>query len=258
MMYLEAKNLHFSYNGNGELLRNINLKLEGGLTILLGPNGCGKSTLLRLLSGELIPTEGKVLLNGNPIRSCKGRDRAKHVSVLLQNTLPALDYTAEEIVTLGRSPRLPFWGPPTAKDLLQIRESMACFHVEHLANRLCNTLSGGERQRVMLSSVFANEPEILLLDEPTSATDVAHTLLILEKLKAYSEKKTVFMICHDLTLSANLADRILLMKDGSISISGTPEEVLTEENLKRIYDTQFSILTSPGGKKAILPEKRIQ
>ena len=256
-MILEAENLCFSYGNSGELLRNINLTLNGGLTILLGPNGCGKSTLLRLLSGELIPEKGRVFLNGKEIRSYRGKERAKAVSVMLQNTVPALDYTVEELVSMGRSARLPLWGPPTEEDRRFIRESMECFKVETLAKRTCNTLSGGECQRVLLSGVFANDPEILLLDEPTSATDVAHTLLILEKLKECSRKKTVFMICHDLTASANLADRILLMRKGTVFADGTPEEVLTEENLFRIYDTRFRILSCPDGKKAILPEQRV-
>ena len=256
-MILEAENLCFSYGNGQELLRNINLSLQEGLTILLGPNGCGKSTLLRLLSGELTPEKGKILLNGKEIRSYRGKERAKRISVLLQNIVPALDYTVEELVSMGRSARLPLWGPPTEEDLRFIGESMKCFKVESLAKRTCNTLSGGERQRVLLSGVFANDPEIMLLDEPTSATDVAHTLLILEKLKEYSRKKTVFMICHDLTLSANLADRILLLRDGTIFADGTPEEVLTEENLERVYDTQFRILSSSGGAKAVLPVKRV-
>ena len=228
-MILEAKDLCFSYGNGQELLRNINLSLQEGLTILLGPNGCGKSTLLRLLSGELTPEKGKILLNGKEIRSYRGKERAKRISVLLQNTVPALDYTVEELVSMGRSARLPLWGPPTEEDLRFIGEGMKCFKVESLAKRTCNTLSGGERQRVLLSGVFANDPEIMLLDEPTSATDV----------------------------SANLADRILLLRDGTIFADGTPEEVLTEENLERVYDTQFRILSSSGGAKAVLPVKRV-
>lgn len=256
-MILEAQDIHFSYKNTSELLCGVDLTLEKGLTVLLGPNGCGKSTLLRILSGELVPRCGTVLLDGTPIRKYPGRERAKHISVMLQNSVPVLDYTVRELVTMGRSAHLPVWGSTAKQDELLTEESMKVFRVDHLAERCCNTLSGGEYQRVMLASAWANDPQILLLDEPTSATDVAHTLLILEKLKEFSCRKCVFMICHDLTLAANIADRIVLMRQGKVLASGRAQDVLTEENLEKVYDSRFLIVPCPGGKKVFLPEAEI-
>lgn len=254
-MRLEVNDLHFAYEGSARLADGITFSLEPGMfTMLLGPNGCGKSTLFRMLTGELVPQSGEVLLDGAPIRSYPGRKRAACIGAVMQSAPPVLDFTVREYVAMGRGPRISAFAFPSAADQQAVQRAMEIFEVDHLAERACNSLSGGERQRVMLASAWANEPEIFLLDEPTSATDPAHTLLILKRFKEISRKKTVFMISHDLMLSANLADRLLLMRHGKILASGSPSEVLTEENIYRLYDIRVHVIRAGNGQLAILPE----
>ena len=255
-MRFDIEDLHFSY-GRNNLLSGLDLHLEPGkFTLLLGPNGCGKSTLLRLMTGELIPQQGKILLNEKNIRDYSGHERAVSLGVVLQSTAPALDFTVLEYVTMGRHARLSPFRPLSASDRTAVRNAMELLEVSHLAERPCNTLSGGERQRVMLASVFANEPGILLLDEPTSATDPAHTYSILELLHEHAAEKCVFMITHDLQLAGNFADRILLLKEGRIFADGSPEEVLTSENLQAVYDLKVRVEHTFDGSLMILPERR--
>ena len=254
-MRIEIENLFFAY-GKKELLRGIDLTLEPGkFTVLLGPNGEGKSTLLKLLTGELRPKSGKIMLEGRPIETFPGRERARHLGVVLQSAPPALDFTVREYVMTGRNARMSSFSEANEADRTAIRSAMELFQVEHLADRPCNQLSGGERQRTMLAAAWAVEPEIFLLDEPTSATDPAHTFAILRKFRECARCKTVFMITHDLILAGNFADRILLLKDGRIFADGTPEEVLTEENLLEVYGVRVSVGRAPNGALAILPEK---
>ncbi|MBQ9337032.1 MAG: ABC transporter ATP-binding protein [Lentisphaeria bacterium] len=254
-MRIETENLIFSF-GQKVLLDEIGLTLEPGrFTMLLGPNGSGKSTLLRLLTGELTPVSGSVKLDGRPVREYSGRDRARHLGVVLQSAPPALDFTVREYVLTGRNARMSPLAPPKQADLDAVEQAMRLFEVDHLADRCCNRLSGGERQRVMLAAAWAVEPDIFLLDEPTSATDPAHTFAVLKIFRECARTRTVFMITHDLIPAANFADRILLLKDGRIFADGAPEAVLTEANLLAVYGLHASVSRTPDGALAILPGK---
>lgn len=257
-MRCEARNLYFSY-GARPVLSGVDLTLEpGGLTLLLGPNGSGKSTLLRLLTGELTPARGEILLDGREVRRYSGRERARRLGVVLQSAPPALDFTVREYVLMGRNARMPVFSAPSAHDMAVAGNAMELFHVSSLAERPCNALSGGERQRAMLAAAYAAEPEIFLLDEPTSATDPAQTFAVLEILRARARTRTMLMITHDLMLGANCADRILLLKDGKIFADGPPEDVLTRENLLAVYGLAFAIGAAPNGAMTILPEKNLR
>ncbi len=253
-MNLRTENLCFGYEGN-RLLDSISLTLEPGrFTLLLGPNGSGKSTLLRLMTGELVPDSGSVLLDGRSIRSYRDRARARVLGVVLQTLIPAFDFTVEEIVMMGRSAWLSPLEMPGRADREAVRNAMKLLQVDSLAGRPCSHLSGGELQRVMLASAFAGEPKILLLDEPTSATDPAHTVEVLRLLRERSRACGVLMVTHDLQLAANCADRILLLKEGRLFADGTPEEILTRENIRDVYSLDASVFRTPEGGIAILPD----
>ena len=254
-MKIETQNLFFSY-GEKKLLEGISLKLEPGqFTVMLGPNGGGKSTLLKLLTGELRPDSGKVLLDGRPVGEYPGRERAKRLGVVLQSVPPALDFTVWEYVLTGRSARMSPFAPASRADKEAVLNALKLFQADHLADRPCNRLSGGERQRVMLAAAWAVEPEIFLLDEATSATDPAHTFAIMKLLRETARTRAVFLITHDLILAGNFADRILLLKDGRIYADGSPETVMTQENLLAVYDLHVSVSRAANGALAILPEK---
>ena len=254
-MKIETENLFFSYSEK-KLLAGISLKLDPGrFTVLLGPNGGGKSTLLKLLTGELRPDSGEVRLDNRPVGEYSGRERAKKLGVVLQSVPPALDFTVREYVLTGRNARMSPFAAASRADRTAVQNAMELFQVEHLADHPCNQLSGGELQRTMLAAAWAVEPEIFLLDEPTSATDPAHTFAILNLLRRCAETRTVFMITHDLNLAGNFADRILLLKAGRIFADGTPENVLTPENLLEVYGVRVSVSRAPNGALAILPGK---
>ncbi|MBO4632665.1 MAG: ABC transporter ATP-binding protein [Lentisphaeria bacterium] len=253
-MKIETENLFFSY-GDKELLKGISLTLEPGrFTVLLGPNGCGKSTLLKLLTGELRPDSGEVKLAGRPVREYPGRERAQCLGVVLQSAPPAMDFTVGEYVLTGRNARMSPFAAASETDRKVVWDALKLFQVEHLSDRRCTQLSGGERQRMMLAAARVAEPEIYLLDEATSATDPAHTFAILKILREWARTKTVFMITHDLILAGNFAERIILMKEGRIYADGTPQEVMTENNLRKVYNLQVSVSRAPNGALAILPE----
>ena len=254
-MKIETLDLCFSY-GEKELLKGISLQLEPGrFTVLLGPNGSGKSTLLKLLTGELKPDSGEVKLNGRSVGEYGTRERARHIGVVLQSVPPALDFTVREYVLIGRNARMSPFSAVSSADRTAVENAMKLFQVDHLADRFCNQLSGGERQRTMLAAAWALEPEIFLLDEAVSAIDPAHTFGVLKILRECAKTKTVFMVMHDLVLAGNFADRVLMLKDGRIAADGSPEDVLTAENLLRVYDLHVSVSRGPNGALAILPGK---
>ena len=254
-MKIETENLCFSY-GEKKLLSGISLTLAPGLfTVLLGPNGGGKSTLLKLLTGELCPVSGSVKLDGRPVQNYSGSERARKLGVVLQSPPPALDFTVWEFVLTGRNARMSPFAAASQADKAAVWNAMKLFQVDHLAGQCCNRLSGGERQRVMLAAAWAVEPDAFLLDEATSATDPAHTFAIMKILRETAGTRTVFMITHDLILAGNFADRILLLKDGRIYADGTPETVLTGENLLAVYDLHVSVSRAANGAMAVLPEK---
>ena len=253
-MNLRTENLTFGYEEK-RLLDSVSLTLEPGrFTLLLGPNGSGKSTLLRLMTGEFSPDSGTVRLDGKPIRSYRNRERARLLGVVLQTLVPAFDFTVEEIVMMGRGAWLSPLEMPGREDREAVWNAMKLLQVESLAERPCSHLSGGELQRVMLASAFAGNPQILLLDEPTSATDPSHTVEVLRLLRERSKSSAVLMVTHDLQLAANSADRILLLKEGRIFADGSPRDILTRENIREVYGLDAFVFHTPEGGISILPD----
>lgn len=234
-MKIAAENLSFSY-GEREILKNVSFEIPvGKLTFLPGANGSGKSTLLKLLCGLLVPQKGKVLLNGKDLQEYSPAARAKHLGVMLQKTPPALDFTAEEFVLFGRTAKLPRLAPPGEKDFAAVRNALCAVGMTDFARRRANFLSGGEFQRLVLASVLALESEVLLLDEPTSAQDPAQAAMIFDFLTRYACDKSILVISHDLVLARHFARHVLLLADGIITESGTPEEMLIPEKLRNLY-----------------------
>ena len=234
-MKLSAENLSFSY-GKREILKNLSLEIPAGkLTFLLGANGSGKSTLLKLLCGLLAPQQGRVYLEGKDLKDYSAVSRAKHLGVMLQKTPPALDFTAEEFVLFGRTAKLSRLSPPGEADLAAVSNALSAVGMTDFARRHANALSGGEFQRLVLGSVLALESEVLLLDEPSSAQDPAQAAMIFELLSRHVHNKSILVISHDLTLARHFAQHVLLLKDGTITDSGTPEQTLVPEKIKDLY-----------------------
>lgn len=216
-------------------------------TALIGPNGSGKSTLLRLLLGILAPDSGEISLDDRPLASWSRRDLARRVGVVPQNEEIAFPLTVRELVAMGRYPHLGPFRPEGPHDREAIENAMARCDVLDLADRLVQTLSGGERQRARLARALAQEPAILVLDEPTLALDIRHEMEIFEQIRnLVSTGVTVLLVTHNLNLAARYADAIYLLHTGRIAVSGTAEEVIRRDLLERIYDWPLRSLRHPG------------
>jgi iron complex transport system ATP-binding protein len=209
----------------------------GSLTGLLGPNGCGKTTLLKLLSGVLKPDLGSVRLGEREVRLLSARAIAQQIAVVPQETHPAFDFTVLEMVLMGRHPHLGAFQLEGPGDLAIAREAMTATGTVHLASRAYMTLSGGEKQRVVIASALAQQPQVLLLDEPTASLDLAYQLEIASLLKQLNQERGVTMVLatHDLNLAASLCDTLVLVRDGRVLMQGPTSTVLTSGTVEQLY-----------------------
>lgn len=228
---------------------------RGSFTGIIGPNGSGKSTLLRSLSRILKPTSGAVLLEERDLYELNAREVAKKMSVVPQETAVSFSFTVEEIVMMGRSPHLGRFQAESEKDYDLVHRVMDLTNTRHLAGRLITEISGGERQRVIVAKALAQEPEIILLDEPTSHLDINHQVEILNLLRRLNQEEhvTVVVVFHDLNLASQYCDSLLLMQNGRIYVMGKPDEVLTVDNIKEVYGTSVLIRKHPvTGRPAVM------
>ncbi|MCP3740883.1 adenosylcobinamide amidohydrolase [Rossellomorea sp. BNER] len=225
------------------VLKNISFSVEKGqLFGILGPNGSGKTTLLKMLSGVLPAYNGEILIKGNPINHYSFKDLAKVMAVLPQNTSEFFSYTVKETVSLGRYAHQNGWfNTWSEEDEITVQQVMKQTGIFEFQHHSIQQLSGGERQRVFLAQALAQEPEILLLDEPTNHLDLSYQKELLDLLKKWTieQELTVLSIFHDLNLAGLYCDQLLLLKDGQINIDSKPNEVLKEERIKNVYQTEI-------------------
>jgi iron complex transport system ATP-binding protein len=216
---------------------------RGSLTGLLGPNGCGKTTLLKLLAGVLQPDEGVVRLQDRALSGMTRRDVARRIAVVPQETHPAFDFTAMEIVLMGRHPHLGAFQLEGPSDVAIAREAMAATGTAHLSDRLFTSLSGGEKQRVVIASALAQSPEVLLLDEPTASLDLGYQLEVAALLHRLNREHgvTMALATHDLNLAASLCDTLVLMRGGEVIAEGATREVLTPATVQRLYGVEADV-----------------
>lgn len=233
----------FSYPGR-EVLKGISLEVGRGERFgLLGPTGSGKSTFVRLLSRVLKPKQGRILLGGRDLAGYSARDLARRVAVVPQETALDFPFSVLEVVLMGRAPHLGGFGFEGDRDIEAAERAMARTGVADLAGRFFHELSGGEKQRVVIARALAQEPEVLLLDEPTTFLDIKHVVDIFELLSTLSSAEgiTLILILHDLNLAALYLTRLALLKGGRLLACGDPEEVLTYRNIRETYDTDVYI-----------------
>lgn len=216
------------------------------LLAITGPNGSGKSTLLRIAAGVLKPEKGEVFLDDIPMASMERRTLARHIAFLPQEVTALFDYTVEEIVGMGRYPHTSGFGDWTARDREVVEWCLRETHTFTLRHRPLSHLSGGERKRALLASVLAQEPQILLLDEPTAALDIHHQIRFFSLLRKLREKGMgIAIVTHELNLAALFCDRLLLLQDGMRIAEGRPEEVLGERHLETVYGRDVLLLRHP-------------
>ena len=236
-MPLEIQDMD-AYYGSTKILDSINFSASHGeLMGIIGPNGSGKTTLLRTISRILKPKVGAILLEGRDVQGMKDREFSRNFAAVPQDTTINFDFSALDIVIMGRSPHLGRLELETEKDIEIARRSMELTNCWRLAERPITELSGGERQLVIIARALTQEPKVLLLDEPTSHLDIKYQIEIMELLKRLTteEKLIVIAVIHDLNLAARYCDRLVLLHNGKIITLGTQTQVLTAENIKNTF-----------------------
>jgi len=249
MPALRAEGLTFRYEADGPwVLDGVNVSASAGEVVgLLGPNGSGKSTLLRLISGAIAPAGGTVEIQGNPVATLSRREAAREVALVLPEGGRAIPLRVEPLVLLGRSPYLGDLAWEGPEDRRIAREAMALAGVAHLGNRFFDELSMGERQRVLLAQGLAQEPRLLLLDEPAAHLDIHHQVEIHALLEGLAKDRgmTILAVSHDLNLAAEYCDRLILLSDGGVRADGRPQAVITEELLESVYRSRVLVDRNP-------------
>ena len=254
-MDLEVRGVKVAIDGK-EILHGISAAFSTGRrTAIIGPNGAGKSTLLKALAAINTAYTGEVLLAGQEIRTMGRKEIAKKIGILPQGAAAPPDTTVYQLVDYGRFPYRGLFFRDAKADREVVEWAMAAAHVEQLANRQVQTLSGGERQRLFLAMVLAQQPEILLLDEPTTYLDIAHQLEVMEIVERLNRDyhMTIIMVLHDINHALQYADEIIIIKDGTLKAQGLPAEVMTVDSLAATFGVKADIFVNSQGKKVLSP-----
>jgi len=247
---IETRDLSFAYKERA-VLHAISLSVAGGQMVgVLGPNGSGKTTLLKILSAVL-RGEGEVKLKGKNIESYGRRELSRLFAVVQQEARVNFPYTAAEIVLMGRASYHSPFALEGKKDFEVARASMDLTDSLSLSNRYLHELSGGEKQRVIIARALAQEPEILLLDEPSAFLDLKHQVQVFELLRRLNHTRglTVVAALHDLNLAALFFPRLLMLREGKIYRDGSPSEVLTEKTIDEVYGIRVRVEQDPVSEK---------
>ena len=247
---ITATALHCAYDGT-EVLRGVDLHLRPGDFVgIIGPNGSGKSTLLRALSGTLHPSRGEIILFGRSLSRLSRREIARRIAVIPQDSPMLFAFSVLDIVLMGRTPHIGRLRGVDERDLEIALRALERTDTLHLKDRLITELSGGERQRVVIARALAQEPEVLFLDEPTSHLDLNHQVEIFDLLYHLNVETglTVLCVTHDLNLSSEYCERIVLLKEGQIVDSGPPEQIITAENIRSVYGAEVIVERNPIGR----------
>lgn len=247
MSLFEIEQLNYHY-GNTQVLHNITFHIKEGETFgVIGPNGSGKSTLIRALSGLNPPTSGKILLKGLPLRSFGSKELARQIAVLEQEGTPPLPFTVEQIVAMGRYPWLKFFSDLSPHDHEVVETVLRSLNLWDKRSRKVSSLSGGQRQLVSLARAMAQEPRILILDEPTTYLDIGHQILVMEHVRKWHAEQsiTILMVLHDLNIAGQYCDRLLLLDQGKQITWGNTEDVLKVKTLAQVYKTELVKIKHP-------------
>lgn len=259
---LWADNVSFRYSADAPLVVDgVSVRIApGSLVGVLGPNGSGKTTLLRLLSGTRRPTSGRVLLGNAPLDGLSRRDIARRLAVVPQETELAFEYSAMEIVLMGRHPHLGLFTVEGPADMAIAREAMVATGTDALAGRPFHTLSGGEKQRVVIAAALAQSASVLLLDEPTASLDLGYQLEVSSLLQTLNLERGVTMAVstHDLNLAASICRDLILMRGGRVLAAGPTDEVLTPANVMGLYDVEADVhVHEETGHITVVPVRRV-
>ncbi len=243
------KNLIYNYKKE-PVLNDISFNIiEKEFFIITGPNGSGKTTLIKLLAGIIEKIKGNIEILGGAINSYSQKELARRIAFVPQNSFIEFPFTVEELVLMGRAPHLGILGIGKDEDISKAKLAMKFTGIEDFSERRLDELSGGERQRAFISRALCQEPQILILDEPTASLDLSRAIDIMKLLKKLkSEKKmTIVMVTHDLNLAAMYGEKLLLLDKGRIAKIGTPQKVFDVETLEAVYKCGLIVDKSPAG-----------
>ena len=244
---LSAQQIQFDYNGH-LVLQGVQAVLNAGdLVALLGPNGSGKTTLLKILNGILSPRAGQVIFDGVDLTKLSRREIARRIALVPQELNVPFAFTVEEIVMLGRTPHIRTLLGESTRDRAAVERALDLTATRGLVNRVFGELSGGERQRVVIAMALAQEPQVLLLDEPTVHLDINHQIEVLELIRRLNRERglTVLATMHDLNLAAMYFDRLALLNNGHIVGEGAPQEALSAERVWSVFGAQVLVQAHP-------------
>jgi iron complex transport system ATP-binding protein len=260
MFVLRLDNISLGYDKQ-TVLRNVNLEAKPAEMLgIIGPNGAGKSTLIRGITRLIQPTSGKIFLNGNEISGIPRQKLAQLVAVVPQNpTLPE-PFTALEVVLMGRTPHLGLLRYEGEKDLTIVKNVMEATQTISFAERRVGELSGGERQRLTIARALAQEPKIILMDEPTANLDINYQIETLNLARELCQKQELIVVLtlHDLNLASQYCDRLVVLGKGTVYCQGTPQTVINAETIKDVYGAEVHVYPHPVNKlptTLIVPDK---
>ncbi len=257
---MEVKNLSFSY-GSNQILSDISLTIpRGKITTIMGANGCGKSTLFSLMTKNLTPGKGKILLEEKSIKKYSLSEFARKVSRSYTSIIPQPeDITIERLVSYGRTPYQKMLGGKSEEDERLIEQALQVTGLLDLRDREIGRLSGGQRQRVWIAMALAQNTELLFLDEPTTYLDIRYQLEILELVKKLNEEFdiTIVMVLHDINQTIYFSDKIIGLQGGHVAIEGAPDQVITEESIQKLYGVHLMVTRVNGSPVVAIQDYRL-
>jgi iron complex transport system ATP-binding protein len=231
------------------VLSNINFTVpQGEFFGIIGPNGSGKSTLLHILSGLVVPDTGLATIHGRSVNSYKRKEMARWMAVIQQDALPPNGFTVREVVAMGRYPFQNWFGQEAGDVSQRMASVMESLDVTTLADRPVEQLSGGERQRTALAKAMVQEPNVLLLDEPTTFLDIGYQIQFMDLIRRWQQRSnlTVIAVLHDLNLASMYCDRLLLLHEGRMVRLGKPSDVITSSTIRSVYGAEATVIHHPG------------
>jgi len=251
MSILKIENLVCGYEAKKPVIRDVSFEVSAGEFVgIVGPNGSGKTTLLRTITGLLTPDHGKIHISGHQIEHLERRELARRVAFVPQLMEPVAGFSVEELVMLGRTPYFDRFSFETADDQDAVKWAIEELQIEGLVDRPVTELSGGEFQRVAIARALAQEPKLLLLDEPISHLDIRYQVKICKLLRKLRSHRSIIATFHDLNIASRFCSSLILIKNGKLIAEGSPGRVVTPENIWKVYRIKVTVKSNPSTHKA--------